>query len=180
MCHRAEDLSGERGQTVYAALQRWAASEGVALGASCYEPEALLSIHGQHPLAIAQLPGNALDQRLSQAIPNGLSGVDVHLRSAFLQGLLLMPQALASTRVPAAEAALQRWHQWCQAQAVSPLEVALSLVKSFKAVSTVVIGVDSVEQFEDIAAAWANAVPTVAPHLAVGDPSVIDPRAWKP
>lgn len=180
MCHRADDLLGERGQAVYSALQGWAVSEGIALGASCYGPETLLSIHEQHPLAIAQLPGNALDQRLPQAINEGLPGVDVHLRSAFLQGLLLMPQALGSARVPAAKAALQRWYGWCQAQAVSPLVGALSLVKSFKAVSTVVIGVETVEQFEDIATAWANATPALAPQLAVDAPSVIDPRAWKP
>lgn len=180
MCHRAEDLSGERGQAVYEALQRWAVSEGITLGASCYGPEALLAIHGQHPLAIAQLPGNALDQRLPQAINERLPGVDVHLRSAFLQGLLLMPQVLGSARVPAAKTALQRWHGWCQAQALSPLVGALSLVKSFKAASTVVIGVETVEQFEDIATAWANAAAILAPQLAVDDPAVIDPRAWKP
>lgn len=180
MCHRAEDLLGDRGQAVHAALHGWATSEGIALGASCYEPETLLSIHAQHPLAIAQLPGNALDQRLPQVISDALPGVDVHLRSAFLQGLLLMPQALGSARVPAAAAALQRWHGWCQAQAVSPLVGALSLVKSFKAVSTVVIGVETVAQFEDIATAWAAATPTLAPALAVDDPRVIDPRAWKP
>lgn len=178
MCHRADDLLGERGQAVYAALQGWAVSEGIALGASCYGPEALLALHEQHPLDLAQLPGNALDQRLPQVITAELPGVDVHLRSAFLQGLLLMPQQQGSARVPAARAALQRWHGWCQAQAVSPLVGALSLVKSFQAVSTVVIGVETVAQIEDIATAWATAAPALAPQLAVDDPSVIDPRAW--
>lgn len=180
MCHRADDLTGPRGQAVYAALQRWAASEDIWLGVSCYEPQTLLAIRSQHPLALAQLPGNALDQRLPQAVTEQLPGLEVHLRSAFLQGLLLMPQELGSMRVPAARIALQRWHGWCDAQAVSPLAGALSLVKSFKAVSTVVIGVETVKQFEDIATAWATASATLAPQLAVDDLAVIDPRAWKP
>lgn len=180
MCHRAEDLLGERGLAVYPALQRWAASEGVALGASCYGPDELLKVHGQHALAVAQLPGNAMDQRLPQALPGALQGVDIHLRSAFLQGLLLMPEAAGRARLPAAATALQRWHRWCHAQQLSPLVGALSVVKSFAAVSTVVVGVETMAQFEDIAAAWALASPARAPQLADHDPSVIDPRTWKP
>lgn len=180
MCHRAEDLLGERGLAVYPALQRWAASEGVAFGASCYGPDELLNVHRQHPLGISQLPGNAFDQRLAQALPDGLQGVDIHLRSAFLQGLLLMPADEGRTRLPAAEGALKRWHQWCQARALSPLVGALSVVKSFAAVSTVVVGVETTSQFEAIATAWAQASPSLAPDLADHNPAVIDPRTWKP
>lgn len=180
MCHRAEDLLGERGLAVYPVLQRWAASEGVAFGASCYSPDELLKIHGQHPLEISQLPSNAFDQRLAQALPDGLQGVDIHLRSAFLQGLLLMPADEAGKRLPAAQGALQRWHQWCQAHEHSPLVGALSVVKSFGAVSTVVVGVETTSQFEAIAAAWAQASPLPAPDLADHTPAVIDPRTWKP
>lgn len=180
MCHRADDLLGERGLAVYPALQLWAAAEGVALGASCYGPDELMKVHGQHSLEIAQLPGNPFDQRLAQALPDGLQGVDIHLRSAFLQGLLLMPTEAGSTRLPAAEGALQRWHRWCQAHALSPLVGALSVVKSFAAVSTVVVGVETVAQFEGIAAAWAQASPSLAPELADHNPAVIDPRTWKP
>lgn len=180
MCHRAEDLLGERGLAVYTTLRRWAETEGVALGASCYGPQALLQVHDLHPLAVAQLPGNALDQRLPQALPRALPGLDVHLRSAFLQGLLLMAQAAGQARLAAAAPALQRWHHWCRAQQLPPLVAALSVVKSFAAASTVVVGVETVAQLEEIAAAWALATPMPAPALANSDPAVIDPRTWQP
>ena len=178
MCHRSDDLLGARGEAVYPALQRWASGEGILLGASCYGPQALLALHRLHPLSITQLPGNALDQRLPQTLPAAPPGLDIHLRSAFLQGLLLMPPGQGGTRVPAAAQALALWHSWCQAQGVSPLVGALSLVKSFHAASTLVIGVESVDQFEDIATAWAQATAASAPELAETDPSVIDPRTW--
>jgi len=180
LCHRAEDLLGERGLAVYPALQRWADTEGVALGASCYGPDELLSVHNLHPVAVAQIPGNALDQRLPLALPQAMPDVDIHLRSAFLQGLLLMPEDAGCARLPAAAPALKRWHAWCVAHQLRPLVGALSIVKAFAAASTVVVGVETAAQFEDIASAWASASPALAPQLADHPPAVIDPRTWKP
>jgi aryl-alcohol dehydrogenase-like predicted oxidoreductase len=182
MCHRAEDFLGPRGAAVAPALQRWAADQGVALGASCYEPATLMTLREALPqgLALCQLPGNALDQRLAQALHQPLAGLDIHLRSAFLQGLLLMPLDQGRTRLPAAAGALQRWHGWCAARELSPLVAALSVVKSFAAVSTVLVGVESVAQWTAIAKAWAQARPLSAAELAVADPAVTDPRTWTP
>lgn len=180
LCHRAEDLLGERGLAVYPALQRWADTEGVALGTSCYGPDELLSVHELHSVAVAQVPGNALDQRLPLALPLAMPDIDIHLRSAFLQGLLLMPEAAGCARLPVASPALQRWHAWCSAQQLPLLVGALSVVKAFAVVSKVVVGVETAAQFEAIASAWASASPARAPQLAVQHPAVIDPRTWNP
>jgi aryl-alcohol dehydrogenase-like predicted oxidoreductase len=178
MCHRADDLLGERGAFVRDALQRWADREKVLLGASCYDAQTLLSLRAAGPVEVAQLPASALDQRVSQALSSPLPGTEVHLRSVFLQGLLLMRQRQACARLPASAAALKRWHDWVQAAGLEPLEAALAIAKSFSAASTVVVGVESCSQFEAIAAAWARAHPTPAPQLAESDLSIIDPRRW--
>jgi len=181
MMHRAQDLQGARGEAVWRLLAPWARDEGIALGASCYAPAEAEDL-ARHPgITLCQVPGNALDQRIAQPEPAAaLAGVQVHLRSAFLQGLLLMAPALAAERVPAADEALARWHGWASAHALSPLEAALSIVKSFSAVSTVVVGVDNLAQWREIAAAWSVAPTLTAPGLAVEHASVIDPRLWKP
>lgn len=178
MCHRADDLLGDRGSFVRDALEKWADREQVILGASCYEPTELQQLLAVGPIGIAQLPGSALDQRIQQALPAALPTVEIHLRSVFLQGLLLMPYSLAQARMPAASEALQRWHGWVRTVGIDPLTAALAVVRSFKAVSTVVVGVETCEQFEAIAAAWHRVEAVSAPHLAVTDLSVIDPRRW--
>jgi aryl-alcohol dehydrogenase-like predicted oxidoreductase len=178
MCHRADDLLGERGAAVREALQRWADREGVAFGSSCYDTQTLLALRDAGPITIAQLPANALDQRLQVALPAALPGLEIHLRSVFLQGLLLMPHDAARTRLPAAAAALQRWHAWVQAAGLEPLPAALAVARSFFAASTVVVGAETCAQFEAIADAWSSARPLPAPHLAETDPLVIDPRRW--
>lgn len=180
MCHRAEDLLGQSGAAIHAALQAWAKPEGIALGVSCYDPATLLTLASQRQIQIAQLPGNALDQRLAQQIPTQPPGLEIHLRSAFLQGLLLMPGAQGARRLPAAAAALQRWHGWCARHGLAPLPAALSAVKSFAAVSTVVVGVDSLAQFDAIAQAWSSVRAIHCPELAEASAAIIDPRTWTP
>lgn len=180
MCHRAEDLLGVRGAAIHAALQAWAEPEGVVLGASCYDPATLLALVQQRQIRIAQLPGNALDQRLVQWIPARQPGLEIHLRSAFLQGLLLMPGPVGARRLPVAAAALQRWQAWCDERGLGPLQAALSAVKSFAAVSEVVVGVDSLAQFDAIAEAWSSVHPIACPELAEASAAIIDPRAWTP
>jgi aryl-alcohol dehydrogenase-like predicted oxidoreductase len=179
MCHRADDLLGERGAYVRDALQLWTDREMVAFGVSCYDPHTLLSLRAGGPIRIAQLPASAIDQRVPQALPLALPDTEIHLRSVFLQGLLLMPPEQAAVRIPDAAAALNRWHSWVRKTGLTPLIAALAVARSFSAASTIIVGVETVAQLESVAAAWRCADPIQAPHLAEFDLSVIDPRRWK-
>jgi hypothetical protein len=180
MMHRAQDLQGERGEAVWSALSPWARDEGIALGASCYAPAEAAALALQPGIALCQVPGNALDQRVAQpGMASALTGVEVHLRSAFLQGLLLMPRSQAASRLPAAAGPLAHWHDWAEGQGLSPLVAALSVVKSFSVVSSVVVGVDNLTQWRAIAAAWRHARVCAATELATDQKGVIDPRQWK-
>lgn len=178
MLHRASDLQGDRGDLVTPALNEWCSRHGIAFGASCYEAGQAAQLAEGRGIRLTQLPGNAFDQRVARAA-DALQDVDVHLRSAFLQGLLLMPLQQAQSRLPAASEILTRWHQRCAAADLQPLEAALGLVKSFQAVSTVLVGVDSLAQWRDIASAWAATQALTWPDLACQDHTIIDPRHWK-
>jgi aryl-alcohol dehydrogenase-like predicted oxidoreductase len=173
--HRAEDLLDEKSEGAWAAAAGVAREHGFALGVSAYGSADLLAVRRRHPVALAQLPGNAFDRSMLQAAGPGCT---LHLRSAFLQGLLLMPEAVASQRLPAAGAALKRWHAWCSEHDLSPLVAALGCAKSLPA-SHCVVGVDSLSHLEEVAAAWNQAPVINAPELGVNDPDVIDPRIWK-
>lgn len=179
MFHTADDLSDERGRMVWQTLAEWASNEGVTLGASCYSPQVALNLFDSLSIALAQLPGNALDQRIANDIPMAMPGLEIHLRSAFLQGLLLMPLTQAQYKIPQASSALHLWHKWCAAHHLSPLIAALSIIKSFASVSVVVVGVDSLAHLCEITDAWEQAHPRIAVELAVATPEIIDPRFWK-
>lgn len=176
--HRGQDLLEAQGPELWQAMAEFASAHGLAPGVSCYEPQTLAAIAQRFPLALAQLPGNALDQRLSRAPLADQPRLSIHVRSAFLQGLLLIPEAEARARVPAASKALARWHAWCQEQGRPPLEAALGIVKAIPGATHCVVGVDSLAQLDAILAAWQAASPIDAPELACDDLAAIDPRHW--
>jgi aryl-alcohol dehydrogenase-like predicted oxidoreductase len=151
---------------------------GLELGVSVYDVDEIALKECVTRFDMIQLPGNALDQRLVN-VSDALGGAEISLRSAFLQGLLLMPYEAATGHVPAAALALQRWHDWCSEKRISPLVGALSIIKGLPNVQFCVVGVDDVKQLEDILDAWEGAVATRATHLAVDILDVIDPRRWQ-
>jgi aryl-alcohol dehydrogenase-like predicted oxidoreductase len=176
--HRAEDLAGERGAAIWNATFEWASARAVLLGASSYEVSMVRELSETRGIAIAQLPGNALDQRIKGGFTNLLHTPKLHLRSAFLQGLLLLPFEIAAKTVGRSGTALRKWHGWLHHRALAPLEGALSIVKGFDEAETCVVGVDSIAQLREVTDAWAQATPLQAAELACDDPLVIDPRNW--
>jgi aryl-alcohol dehydrogenase-like predicted oxidoreductase len=176
--HRAEDLAGEQGEAIWRAVDLETRAAGVELGVSCYDLSTLRDLQKRWPVRAAQLPGNALDQALATLDVERAPPL-LQLRSAFLQGLLLMPEAHAVRRLPPSALALQHWHAWCRTHGLDRLEAALGVVKGFAAVGQCVVGVDGVEHLEQIATAWSRSAALRAPEIACADPAVIDPRRWK-
>ncbi|WP_341970550.1 aldo/keto reductase [Roseateles sp. PN1] len=179
--HSAADLLAAGGPALWEQAEQQLKGSGIRLGVSCYGPEELLTLRQRQDIRIAQLPANALDQRLQQTLQGPqaelLTGVELHVRSAFLQGLLLAPERGAQ-RVPAAAPFLQAWQKDCQAQDLSPTVAALGLVKALPQVHSCVVGVESLAQWQDIAGAWQHARPLHRPHLACDLPEAYDPRLW--
>jgi len=182
MFHRSEDLLGDRGDAIMECLLPWAGRFGIQIGVSGYKPKDVSACRTRHGeiIRVAQLPGNALDQRVNSAKAQiELEGVEVHLRSAFLQGLLLMDAETACDRLPGAAKVVSEWHLFCNRIGIKPLHAALGVVKSFTSISAVVLGVDTLEQWQQITSAWQDCESIEASSLACQDDSpVIDPRLW--
>ncbi len=175
--HNAADLHGKSGTHRWSIARQWCAQQGIRLGCSGYGAHELAALHQQHAMDFVQLPGNAWDQQVDQ---HAIGTPQVHLRSCFLQGLLLMPAEQAMARLPAAAPALQRWHTWLRHRALTPVVGALSVVQSFQNVTHCLIGVDSAQQLAEIAQAWADSSPLPADALRENSPDIIDPRRWRP
>ncbi|HWW55898.1 MAG TPA: aldo/keto reductase [Sphingopyxis sp.] len=176
--HDASLPIGPDGAALRDALAGAVAGTGIRVGASHYSPEtlpdkALWPDHG-----MAQLPGNAYDQRIA-GVAEALADTEVSMRSAFLQGLLLVDGDRAIARVPEAADWLAGWDRWCAKAGMLPLAAALAVAKSFDAVDYCLVGVDSIAQLRDIIAAWEATPAIKATELAGHDPLVFDPRQWR-
>ena len=112
------------------------------------------------------------------ADPGALDGVELHLRSVFLQGLMLMDPAAADGRVPGSRGAVARWSAWCADRGLEPTSAALAIARGLPGVGACVVGLDSAAQARQVLDAWSSAGVVVAPELAIDDLGLIDPRRW--
>ncbi len=183
LVHNSADLLSPGGERLYASLQRWK-SEGLVgkIGVSVYGKDEVDRLFGQYAFDLVQLPLNVFDQQLVQ---NGTlqrlyeAGVEIHVRSALLQGLLLMPSAA----LPPYFASIKLHHKAylaALAQAgVSPLAGALGYFHSRPEVSTVLVGVETSVQLQECLVATREAPPLNFASFAIDDPLMLDPRVWR-
>lgn len=175
--HDAALPFGAQGELVRDELKSLLQGTGIETGSSHYGPETLGSPAQWPEQTMAQLPGNAYDQRLS-AISLSEHRLEISMRSSFLQGLLLLDATEAAQRVPAAAAWLDRWSNWCNANKLTKLEAAIGIAKNFSNASYCLVGVQTLREFHEIQSTWENIRPIAAPNLAGQDPRVLDPRKW--
>jgi aryl-alcohol dehydrogenase-like predicted oxidoreductase len=183
LLHRAADLSAPHGETLVRALAALKERDVIAAaGVSIYDPSELDALWPIWRPDIVQAPCNVLDRRLIQSgwlQRLAQAGVRVHLRSLFLQGLLLMPSAQRPAFFGRWRAPLDRWLAWCAERGESPLQAALTFVCALPEVERAVIGVDSVAQLEEILAAQARGGPSPPQDLGCEDRELLEPSRWQ-
>ena len=184
LLHREEDLTAVQGSTIWSALQRLKSQGLVAkIGVSVYDPEQLEQIVDQCEVDLVQLPFNLYDQRFLRA---GWfdrlrhAGIEVHARSVFLQGLLLMtPKAMPAQFAPWSDHH-HRLYQVIDSLGVSALAASLRFCLQQPGIDRVIVGCETPGQLDGIlqAAATFSASLPEPEAFALDDGAVIDPRRW--
>lgn len=181
LLHRSQDANPALFEPL-AELQR----QGLVgkLGVSVYAPEELARWLAQgYPLELVQLPANLLDQRfLRSGWLDRLQalGCEIHVRSLFLQGLLLMQPAMRPDYFQAFARPLARLDDWHPH--LSPLHKALSLIPALPQVSRFVVGVCHAHELAAIASTYAHLHPCHDDELAAlacDAPGLINPAMWR-
>ena len=180
LLHRSQDASPALFEQL-AELQRQGKVDKV--GVSVYSPEELaLWLAQGYPLELVQLPANLLDQRfLRSGWLDRLQaqGCEIHVRSLFLQGLLLMQPALRPAYFDTFSEPLARLDEWHPH--LSPLHKALSLLPALPQVSRFVVGVCHAHELAAIASTYAHLHPCHDDELAAlacDEPGLINPAMW--
>ena len=150
-------------------------AQGLAkkIGVSVYTPKVLESLVEKYPVEIVQFPMNILDQSFVPLLPKlKEKGIEVHTRSAFLQGLILMD------RIPEYFAPVR---DKIEAIPKPRLGYALDFCRKQEQVDKTVVGVTSLRDLQEIAAAYSREVPeeTDFSRYAVSDERYINPSLWK-
>jgi len=185
LVHHAKDLIGEKSKQVYEALLLLKEKKLVKkIGVSVYEASEIESILDQYPIDLIQVPLNIFDQRL---LKSGhldefkKRDIEVHVRSMFLQGLLLVEVESLPACFNSRKANFKKFHMFLAEQGISPLQACLQFVLQLPQVDIALCGVNDSKQLLEICKVAEN--PKLRPEnfleLAIDDPMVLNPSNWK-
>jgi aryl-alcohol dehydrogenase-like predicted oxidoreductase len=152
-------------------------------GVSVYTPEQTERVLEKCPITLVQVPFNVLDQRFERRGTLALlkaKGVEVHARSAFLQGALLMDPNELPPSLRRHRAVFQGFHSIVCAHQATSLRAALSFVLREPLIDKVIVGACSAAQFTEIVATARDPLARCCHFrdLANDDESLIDPSKW--
>jgi aryl-alcohol dehydrogenase-like predicted oxidoreductase len=180
--HRSEQYLGTQGTALYKALLRLKDNGQVQkLGVSIYMPAELDTLIPQYPIDLVQAPFNLVDQRLLTTgwldrLKN--DGIELHTRSSFLQGLLLMPRDAIPEQFSIWNQLWDRWNLWLQECRLPVAKVCLDFVRSFDQIDRIVIGADSLVQLEQLISFAGESPKLEFPAMLCNDEMLINPTNW--
>lgn len=182
LLHRPQQLLEKNGATIYCALQKLKKVGLVQkIGVSIYDPTQLDYLCARYDIDLVQAPFNLVDRRL---LNSGWlrrlkkAGVEVHVRSAFLQGLLLLPPRTIPEKFVGWAPLWRRWQDWLEQSGATALQACLAHGLSFPEVDRVVVGADSERQLQQIIDAASRPLKCDLPNLECTDESLINPAVW--
>lgn len=183
LLHRSQQLLGPQGAELYAAL-RDAQQLGLVdkIGVSIYGPEELDALWPKFRLDLVQSPFNVFDRRLASSgwlERMRQAGTEIHVRSVFLQGLLLQPAEKRRPEFSAWQDLWSKWDNWLAAQQLSPLRACLMFALSHPDIGRAVVGVDGVSHLDEILAAPTVDLIDFPQFLESSDLRLINPTQWK-
>ena len=182
LLHRPGQLLEGVGAELFAALQS-VKTEGLVdkVGVSVYGPAELDALWSKYKPDLVQAPLNIVDRSVVDsgwASRRKDSGVEVHTRSAFLQGLLLMPAEKRPDRFNRWSDFWHEWDRWLMATGLTPVLACLRYVNSLDAIDRVVVGINTVTQLNEVVSAANGVLDSLPAFKPLQDDRLINPASW--
>jgi aryl-alcohol dehydrogenase-like predicted oxidoreductase len=181
--HDADVLASDAGTTLFVAARRLK-DDGLVekLGVSVYNSDQIDAVLAKYDIDLVQLPINLLDNRL--VVSGALDrlkdrGVEVHARSAFLQGVLLSTPEDLPEKVAKLRPYVRKFRERLTELTLSPVHACLGFLQSMESIDRIVVGVTSASELAEILLAMESSIQSnTFGDLAIDDSSLLDPRYW--
>jgi len=182
MLHSPRQLLGAQGDQLYQALcQLKAEGKTRKIGISVYSPAELENILPKFDFDVVQIPFNLFDRRL---VSSGWlrklkdKGIEVHTRSTFLQGLLLMSSEDRPPQFGVWSDLWSKWDDWVADSRLSPMQICLAYALGISEIDKIVIGADNAFQLLEIIESGVQQAGIEIPDFACHDERLINPSNW--
>ncbi|MBV9183531.1 MAG: aldo/keto reductase [Acidobacteria bacterium] len=183
LMHHASDLLAEGGWRLFERMlslqQRGFISR---VGVSVYSAREIDEILSRYQCDLIQAPINVFDQRL---LADGhlqrlkQKGIEIHARSIFLQGLLLMNPKTLPPYFDRFRPCFEKYHAYLKQQSLSPAGAALGFALRSSGADAVIYGVNTLEQLRELCHTECAINPQDFLAFAIDDPALVDPSNWR-
>lgn len=155
-------------------------------GVSVYYPDEAIKCLESPLVDFMQLPFSIFDQRMQEEGVFDLAKsnkTQIHSRSAFIQGLILMLEDEVPVFLSEAKPIIREIDELCRKYGVPRISLAMNFVKQFDAISHLVIGVDNLEQLQEDVAFFQKDFSTdmlgeISQHFKNIDAKIVMPSLW--
>ncbi len=182
MIHNPQDLLKPYSKKLFNELQILKNMNKVKkIGVSVYDNIELQSIIDNYNIDIVQVPLNIFDNRMvNSGILKKLSekNIEIHARSIFLQGLLLMNEQNIPDKFNYWSSLWKLWHEWLNDNKITALEATTRYALSVSNISKIVVGVDTKNQLEEIIMSSNGKLPQIPKELSTDDINLLNPSNW--
>lgn len=182
LIHNIEEINRQNFDTLYQELVKLKEQGLIAqLGFSTYTPEQVDVLLESFEFDLIQVPFNVFDARLikgGQLEKLKQQGIEVHARSVFLQGLLLMNRENRPKKFKRWDALWRLWEEWLADHHMTALEAAIRYAVSVPELSKVLVGVNTASQLEEIVYSSSGISPKVPVELLTEDVNLLNPSNW--
>ena len=180
LLHRSQDLTDAHGAELYAAINSLKVEKIIQrFGVSIYTPDELNGIIGTFDIDVVQAPLNVFDRRILGVIDQLTAlNIEVHVRSVFLQGVLIAKPENRPQRFQPWSDHFARFDEWVLSSGVSAMACCLGFALPQSGVAKLVIGTTSPESLTEIMTSIPNMKLEVPADLQSSSEQLIDPRVW--
>ena len=183
MFHDANDLLSDWGNDAYTTVKTLKERGKIEkIGVSAYTQHQLEAVVERFDIDLVQVPVSVFDQRL---VRSGYLAelhhrdIEIHARSVFLQGLLLMNPEEVPPYFEPIRPKLREFHAEAKRLGVSPLKLALTYIDGVCIISRVIVGVTLVSELREVLDALHEPALADFDRFAVNDEAMINPALWK-
>ena len=181
LLHESNDLKSNKRHKLIKVLKKLKKRNLVSkIGISIYNPKELNFIWPFWKPDIVQCPFNILDRRIYESgwlKKLKKNKTEIHVRSIFLQGLLLQNEKSMPRKFKKWKNIFKKWNNYCKKENISKIQGCINFIKSFKKISFVIIGFEDIKQVKNIISYFKNDRKSYT-TIACNDIRLIDPRLW--
>lgn len=150
------------------------------IGLSIYDTQCLSYMIANYDFDVVQCPYNILDRRI---LASGWfdklksKGIEIHIRSIFLQGLLVNKLVYKKQYFEKWKKKFSEWFIWLENNNISPIDYCFSDLLNYD-FDKIIIGINNSKNLEEVIN-FRTINKKKMINFSISDKKLIDPRNWK-